>query len=39
VEKGALMYAGLVLLGITLAINILGTLLVMRTAKVGEAKR
>jgi len=39
VEKGALMYAGLVLLGITLAINILGTLLVMRTATLGEAKR
>ena len=39
VEKGALMYAGLVLLGITLAINILGTLLVMRTANLGEAKR
>jgi phosphate transport system permease protein len=38
-EKGALMYAGLVLLGITLAINILGTLLIMRTGNVGEAKR
>jgi phosphate transport system permease protein len=31
-EKGALMYAGLVLLGITLVINILGTLIVQRTA-------
>jgi phosphate transport system permease protein len=39
VEKGALMYAGLVLLGITLAINILGTLLIMRTSHLGEAKR
>src|SRR6516165_1494065 len=39
VEKGALMYAGLVLLGITLAINILGTLVIMRTASVGEGKR
>jgi len=38
-EKGALMYAGLVLLGITLAINILGTLLIMRTSHLGEAKR
>jgi phosphate transport system permease protein len=38
VEKGALMYAGLVLLGITLAINILGTLLLMRTSNL-EAKR
>jgi phosphate transport system permease protein len=33
IEKGALMYAGLVLLLITLLINILGTLLVMRSAK------
>jgi phosphate transport system permease protein len=39
VEKGALMYAGLVLLGITLAINILGTLVIMRTASAGEGKR
>jgi phosphate transport system permease protein len=39
VEKGALMYAGLVLLGITLAIDILGTLLIMRTAASAEAKR
>jgi phosphate transport system permease protein len=39
VEKGALMYAGLVLLGITLAINILGTLVIMRTASGGEGKR
>jgi phosphate transport system permease protein len=38
-EKGALMYAGLVLLGITLAINILGTLLIMRTGHLGEGKQ
>jgi phosphate transport system permease protein len=38
-EKGALMYAGLMLLGITLAINILGTLLIMRTSHLGEPKR
>jgi phosphate transport system permease protein len=38
-EKGALMYAGLVLLGITLAINIIGTLILMRTADLGEGRR
>jgi phosphate transport system permease protein len=31
-EKGALMYAGLVLLGITLLINAIGTLILQRTA-------
>jgi phosphate transport system permease protein len=39
VEKGALMYAGLVLLGITLLINIVGTLILQRTVAVGEAQR
>jgi phosphate transport system permease protein len=39
IEKGALMYAGLVLLGITLAINILGTLILNRTISTGEAPR
>jgi phosphate transport system permease protein len=39
VEKGALMYAGLVLLGITLLINIIGTLILQRTVSVGEAQR
>jgi len=39
VEKGALMYAGLVLLGITLAINIIGTLILQRTVSMGEAQR
>jgi phosphate transport system permease protein len=33
VEKGALMYAGLVLLGITLVINIVGTVILQRTVK------
>jgi phosphate transport system permease protein len=33
IEKEALMYAGLVLLGITLAINIIGTLILQRTVK------
>ncbi len=37
-EKSALLYAGLVLLGITLLINIIGTLIIMRTAQ-GEQKR
>jgi phosphate transport system permease protein len=39
VEKGALMYAGLVLLGITLAINIIGTLILRRTASMGDVHR
>jgi phosphate transport system permease protein len=39
VEKGALMYAGLVLLGITLLINIVGTLILQRTAAMGEPTR
>ena len=39
VEKQALMYAGLVLLGITLAINIIGTIILQRTVSVGEAQR
>ncbi len=39
IEKGALMYAGLVLLGITLAINIIGTLILQRTVSMGEAQR
>jgi phosphate transport system permease protein len=39
VEKGALMYAGLVLLCITLLINIVGTLILQRTVSVGEAQR
>jgi phosphate transport system permease protein len=39
VEKGALMYAGLVLLGITLLINIIGTLILQRTALRGEPAR
>jgi phosphate transport system permease protein len=39
VEKGALMYAGLVLLGITLLINVIGTLILERTVSVGEAQR
>ncbi len=38
-EKGALMYAGLVLLGITLLINIVGTLILQRTASLGETRR
>jgi phosphate transport system permease protein len=38
-EKGALMYAGLVLLGITLLINIIGTLILQRTVSVGEAQQ
>lgn len=33
IEKEALMYAGLVLLGITLAINMIGTLILQRTVK------
>ncbi len=39
VEKGALMYAGLVLLSITLAINIVGTLVLQWTVRRGEARR
>jgi phosphate transport system permease protein len=39
VEKGALMYAGLVLLTITLLINIVGTLILERTVSKGEAQR
>jgi phosphate transport system permease protein len=38
-EKGALMYAGLVLLGITLLINIVGTIILNRTTKLGDARR
>jgi phosphate transport system permease protein len=38
VEKGALMYAGLVLLAITLLINVLGTLILQRATRL-EAKR
>jgi phosphate transport system permease protein len=38
IEKGALMYAGLVLLGITLLINVIGTLILQRTVSVGEAQ-
>ena len=36
-EKSALMYAGLVLLGITLAINSVGTLILRRAVRVEEA--
>jgi phosphate transport system permease protein len=39
VEKGALMYAGLVLLGITLLINIIGTLIIQRTLSSGATKK
>jgi phosphate transport system permease protein len=39
IEKQALMYAGLVLLGITLLINIIGTLILQRTALAGEPTR
>lgn len=39
VEKGALMYAGLVLLGITLLINIIGVLILNRTALPGDTRR
>jgi phosphate transport system permease protein len=39
VEKGALMYAGLVLLGITLLINIVGTLILQRTTSLGDTRR
>ena len=38
-EKSALLYAGLVLLAITLLISIVGTLIIMRTAHMGEQKR
>ncbi|HYV39241.1 MAG TPA: phosphate ABC transporter permease subunit PstC [Gemmataceae bacterium] len=38
-EKGALMYAGLVLLGITLLINIIGTLILQRTTSFGDQRR
>jgi phosphate transport system permease protein len=38
-EKGALMYAGLVLLAITLLINIVGTLILERAVSAGEAHR
>ena len=37
-EKSALLYAGLVLLVITLLINIVGTLIIMRTAHMGEKR-
>jgi phosphate transport system permease protein len=33
IEKEALMYAGLILLAITLLINVIGTLILMRTTK------
>ena len=39
VEKGALMYACLVLLGITLLINVVGTMILQRTAAMGEPQR
>jgi phosphate transport system permease protein len=39
IEKGALMYAALVLLGITLAINIVGTLILQRTTRLGDSGR
>jgi phosphate transport system permease protein len=39
VEKGALMYAGLVLLAITLAINVIGTLILQRAGGGGEYAR
>ena len=38
-EKSALLYAGLVLLAITLLINIVGTLIIMRTSNLGDDKR
>jgi phosphate transport system permease protein len=38
VEKSALMYAGLVLLGITLLINVVGTLILQRTTKLEGAR-
>jgi phosphate transport system permease protein len=38
IEKEALMYAGLVLLAITLAINVIGTLILQRTVKVGPQR-
>ncbi len=38
IEKGALMYVGLVLLGITLVINVIGTLILQRTAIGGIAR-
>jgi phosphate transport system permease protein len=39
IEKGALMYAGLVLLSITLLINVIGTLVLQRGVSAGEAHR
>ena len=39
VEKGALMYAGLVLLVITLLINVVGALILERAVSAGEAQR
>jgi phosphate transport system permease protein len=38
-EKPALMYAGLVLLGITLLINIIGTVILQRANKIGDVGR
>jgi phosphate transport system permease protein len=38
-ERYALMYAGLVLLGITLLINIIGTLILQRTTSLGDTRR
>jgi phosphate transport system permease protein len=39
IEKGALMYAGLVLLSITLMINIIGTAILQRAVSTGETHR
>jgi phosphate transport system permease protein len=39
IEKGALMYAGLVLLAITLLINVVGTLILQRTTSLGDTQR
>jgi phosphate transport system permease protein len=39
IEKGALMYAGLVLLSITLLINVVGTLVLQWNVKAGESYR
>lgn len=38
-EQSGLLYAGLVLLGITLLINIVGTLIIMRTPHTGDQRR
>jgi phosphate transport system permease protein len=39
IEKGALMYAGLVLLSITLLINVIGTIILQRNVSAGESHR